>query len=310
MEIVQLAAMAGDKSFSRYVMPKYAWSMSNSAATATSLCIKGDKLMKDGQVLDTISIEECLKEFSDWLKQFPNPVLVAHNAYDFDAKNVCKCIVYTVDGNDASVAFIEKPTDSPAGYATVCRFVSSQILGFSDTITMYQEKFPGKKGSKSLQSIINDVTNGEAEFEAHDALADAEALQMLCSRLNFTDEEFRKASFTFEHAFSNMQNSELLGIYKDSLKEMVKEKCLSQSMAKKFAENGVSFQHLLNAYRRGGKLAVDLLLGGYEEGTVKITKTKRIIQSICEYLQRNEDLNNTVEVRTCHLCIEDDIEFL
>ena len=289
MEIIHLEATTGDKSFSRYVMPKFTSSMNLSTSMETHLSIKGDKLMKGEKVLDAISIDECLKEFSDWLKQFPNPVLVLFNAYEFDANNLCRCIAYTTDGDDASIAHIVKPRGNPLGYASVCTLVSSQIVGFSDIINMYETKFPGKKGPPRIQYLINEVTNRETEFDAHNALtnaSNAEALHMLCSRLNFTDKELRKASFTFEHAFRNMQISELLDLYKRSLYHMdFKEKCLSGGMVKKFAENGVSFQHLLNAFRRGGILAVDFLLGGYEEGTVKITRNKRIIKTVCEYMQ-------------------------
>ena len=153
---------------------------------------------------------------------------------------------------------------------------------------MHEAKFRGKSVPHRLHFLLNDFTN--PEFDTHDSLANVKALQSLCSRLNFTDEEFRNASFTFEHAFCNMQVNELLNIYKRSLYPMVyKEKCLSIEMAKKFAGNGVSFQHLLNEYRSGGIFAVDLLLGGYEKGTVKITRTKRIINTVCEYMQRYVD---------------------
>lgn len=81
--ITQLAGVAGEDGFNRYVFPK---SLIAAGATAvTGLYVANGEMYFHNNKVDSVSVERCLEDFIQWLKQFSKPLLVCHNGRAFDS---------------------------------------------------------------------------------------------------------------------------------------------------------------------------------------------------------------------------------
>ena len=73
---------------------------------------------------------------------------------------------------------------------------SNVVLGFIDSIPIFQKKYPGRKKrtNYSQGSLLKDFVGPEAAENAHNALADVSALKQLIEKTNITENELRNNS--------------------------------------------------------------------------------------------------------------------
>lgn len=92
-DIIPLACVAGEDSFNKYVFPK-------SPITAGLYVANGEMYFHKNKV-DSVSVERCLEDFTQWLKQYSKPLLVCHNGRAFDSIILLK----TCQNNSFSLPF-------------------------------------------------------------------------------------------------------------------------------------------------------------------------------------------------------------
>ncbi|XP_032379885.1 DNA polymerase III PolC-type isoform X2 [Etheostoma spectabile] len=83
-DIIQVAAICGEKVFNVHTLPRRA--LTESATQVTGFTVSNDRLFLRGAPVNTIPLVDALTSFIDFLRSFHQPVLLAaHNAKRFDA---------------------------------------------------------------------------------------------------------------------------------------------------------------------------------------------------------------------------------
>ncbi|XP_061191031.1 uncharacterized protein LOC133199201 [Saccostrea echinata] len=220
-EVTQIGACTDDKIFSQYVTPPTK-SISASATAVTELAIRDTRMYKNGHQVLSKTTEEAFQSFIDWMKQFTNIILVAHNAI-FDSR----IIVHLFD--------------------SVGLCASDFFIGFTDTLPLCRELIPNRKSYK-LTDLAKDICS--RHYDAHDALSDAQTLQELVLCVKASDDMMLKHSFTTQFVFENNSFADLTSRNLCSLQHLVDSNVLSKFTANKVASSGLHFQHLYLAYQR------------------------------------------------------------
>ncbi|XP_030221846.1 uncharacterized protein LOC115550712 isoform X2 [Gadus morhua] len=82
-EIIQLAAISGERTFNVYMMPEIA--IDRGAAEVTGFSVRDGALLLQGTAVPTVTLTEALTSFLDFLQSLEQPVLLAaHGARRFD----------------------------------------------------------------------------------------------------------------------------------------------------------------------------------------------------------------------------------
>ncbi|XP_062579761.1 uncharacterized protein LOC134241754 [Saccostrea cucullata] len=121
-EVTQIGACTDDKTFSQYVTPPTK-PISASATAVTGLAIRDNIMYKNGHQVHSKTTEEAFQSFIDWMKQFTNIILVAHNAV-FDSRVIVRLF----------------------HSAGLC--ASDFFIGLIDTLSLCREFIPGRKSYK------------------------------------------------------------------------------------------------------------------------------------------------------------------
>ncbi|XP_062598207.1 uncharacterized protein LOC134259622 [Saccostrea cucullata] len=149
-EVTQIGACTDDKTFSQYVTPPTK-PISASATAVTGLTIRDNIMYKNGHQVHSKTTEEAFQSFIDWMRQFTNIILDAHNAV-FDSRVIVRLF----------------------HSAGLC--ASDFFIGFTDTLPLCREFIPGRKSYKQTD-LAKDICS--RHYDAHDALSDAQTLQEL-----------------------------------------------------------------------------------------------------------------------------------
>ena len=82
--LTQIAAreVRSENEFSSYIIPKMP--ISQGAQQTTGIRLAGDTMFVDGTEVQTVNLLSAIDDFLQWLKQYNNVVLVAHNGRKFD----------------------------------------------------------------------------------------------------------------------------------------------------------------------------------------------------------------------------------
>lgn len=151
-DIIQLAAVCGERLFNDYTVPVR--EISNGATNITGFTVCDSRLCRDGVPVPTIPLRDLLIQFLTYLAQFHNPILVAHNARCFDAPVLMR--VLAENGLQQDFKQI--------------------VHGFLDTLPLSREIYPRLPGY-SLEALVNQFLG--QHFDAHNAVEDAKVLQRL-----------------------------------------------------------------------------------------------------------------------------------
>ncbi|KAJ8249263.1 hypothetical protein GJAV_G00232930 [Gymnothorax javanicus] len=168
-DIIQLAAVSDGQSFNAYMVPRC--SIESKAAAITGFSVVGDRLYQHGRAVRTIPHQQAIEGFLAFLRKLGRPLLVSHNARDFDGPVLARAL----DEWHRRSAFLR---------------VTS---GFLDTFPLAKYLLPGQP-SYSQENLVKAVL-GE-QYRAHDALEDAKALEKLYQALRPTAAQINPHIFT------------------------------------------------------------------------------------------------------------------
>lgn len=126
-----------------------------------------------------------MKTFVAWLKQFSNIVLVAHNAKVDSSVIICAMHHVGITAIDS-------------------------IRWYIDTLPLSREGVPNNRSYKQ-EDLMKDLCTGH--YNAHDALADSQALQGLVLRLKISKEMMIKHSFSVDFVRTCFQFSFVITQY-------------------------------------------------------------------------------------------------
>lgn len=241
--------MVGEETFNRYVLPTI--EITPGATSVTGIHIVNSEMFHHKRKVDSISIERCLLDFVEWLKQFQNPLLVCHNGKAFDSIILMKACLNT--GN-----------------------ISLPIKGFVDSLCVVREVLPGRKTYK-LETLVKDSL--EMCYDAHSAVEDVKALQSLFVHYKLSCDILLKHSFSVEYVIQSIHYKSRTNECLSSLHPL--SNSLSNYMLKKIALSGLSYQHLKMAFERGGQEGIENILSETNNnGVVRVTKTKSVFAKI------------------------------
>ena len=126
------------------------------------------------------------------------------------------------------------------------------------------------------------------EYNSHDALQDAHALQKLAEAKLGKDIVFAH-SFTTSSHIAKIEYEEDGKMLANTFSLMVKDKKLTPGMASKCGNSGLALRHLKLAYQREGDEGVKSLLQEKDENNKpRVTARRDIINSICQWLESDK----------------------
>jgi DNA polymerase III alpha subunit (gram-positive type) len=157
--LLQIAAVTEDgETFNIHINPHE--NLPVQCSNITGLYYFKKNLYKNGRLVPSVSIRKGLRSFRDWILAFKQPVvLVFHNGFSFDIKVLLRTYMKLNVKFPENVSFI------------------------SDTLPAFR-KFTKNSNLKDHKLLtLADFTKVKLE-NAHDALADSQALKNICD--NFT----------------------------------------------------------------------------------------------------------------------------
>ncbi|XP_065194251.1 uncharacterized protein LOC135825567 [Sycon ciliatum] len=266
-EIIQLAASVPTVcKFSEYVLPEGSMSSGASDVTGVSVSTVGGKrvLVKAGEVLPTLSLPDAIERFIPWLQSIGGskpPVLIAHNCMSFDMRVLLGEV-------------------KRAGQSYVQQLVAA-IAGFADSLLALKQVLPGRKSYKQ-EDLVKDIL--KEDYAAHSADADVDVLGKLV-RKTIPDSVILEHSIQVGSALSVLAVREASkGVYAE-LRSRFPKPALSDHMAKKIANSGIRYSHLVLAFDRNRGTGIQTLLQERDgNGRVRVTKSSAIAKRIADHL--------------------------
>ena len=252
-EICQLSAIneANLTIFSKYILPKS--NVSPGATRVNKLSVKNingnRQLFKENQPVETVSLGEALQEFLAFLvgsqQKESYTVLIGHNSSTFDTPILLR-------KSDTNFHCRLKDLN--------VYFADSHIL----VKDLLKEKHPalqlpsGQLCKSNQSSLYSHLFN--ENFEAHDALEDAVALQKIIfkSPLQLSKEKIVNcsAAISVSQAVDNLsyldRRHELLQTFNGKLFDPTENNGITQSMAQNIAGSGLSYSNLRDLYIKSG----------------------------------------------------------
>ena len=202
-----MAAVSTDGStFSQYVLP--CRPISKEAADITKLTMCDGDLYHEGVKVAAIPIKQCLSQFIDWLKQYKNPVLVAHNGLYFDSKVITTTL---------------KNTNMLDRFRAV-------VIGFADTLLYFRGEFPGFKSYRQEALVKHFISE---EYGAHDATEDVKMLQKLTG--DKPETKLQPYSFSTDYIVKYLEFFRQMKQNLFSLKPLIDSGAITKAQADKLA---------------------------------------------------------------------------
>lgn len=259
-EILQIAAMYGEHEFSVYVNPTK--EISSEASLHTGLRnISGQLYLRDKKV-ETVPLKDALLSFLKFLDLSPKScVLVAHNS-SFDSSFFIRAVLQ-------------------------CNMILEfkKIAGFSDSLSLFKKILPTRKdsGQFKLGTLAKDVLKIESTENFHEALYDVKILkQLILSVLNI--EEIYKNTKSWTLLLTQTREGEKSKIILPHLKPL--KTILTYGILKKMAIAGITYELVTTTFNNLGENGiVELMTSKIENGKPRVTKNKRIINQLINFLK-------------------------
>ena len=206
-DILQISVVHGTNEFNRYVTPSQ--HISKGASDVTKLTVINGQLCFDGKPVDTVSVNEALHDFINFLKTISRPLLAGHNIKTFDLiflyNNLVNCEYWEC--------------------------FQSITVGFVDTLAVFKKEFRKRKSYK-WKVLMHDLMH--ETYSAHNALDDVKALQKLLELVKPT-----LAKHMFSHNI--ILNLVSAATYRLTLKPLEDSKSITKTMASKIAKSGLNY---------------------------------------------------------------------
>ena len=253
--ITQIAAVevgGSGKEFNSYVMPQLP--MSDEALQMTRIVVSGERMVVRGEDVNPASIHDALDSFTDWLQQFSNVFLVAHNGRRFDFPVLTSALSHT----NKLDAFC------------------STVSGYVDSLAVFKQAFP-KMSSYKLEDLV--ASQLKEQYGAHDALEDVKALGKLlcmCTESGIVKQSFAPAAV---HRAQFFQKERAKNI--KSLEVLVGQGIMKMSLAENIAGSGLTLNHLRSIVNRQGEDGLrDIFTAKNCEGQPRVTNSKKLLDSV------------------------------
>lgn len=175
---------------------------------------------------------------------------------------------------------------------------STVVKGFIDTLPIYREKYPERKGGRNhnLSNLVEDFVGEDAVIDAHDALGDVKLLSKLITATNLTEQFLKGAAKTLSEYIDEREARKKLNAEKAQKRRdrrrLQKTKSslsvftdLTNPMKLKMAKAGVSLKILKQKFREGGAERVTNYLSESIDGKPRVRTSERILQTIIIPLQ-------------------------
>ncbi|KAM9377221.1 DNA polymerase III subunit epsilon-like [Pholidichthys leucotaenia] len=168
-DIIQLAAISGERVFNVYTLPHR--TLTSSAREVTGFTVRDDRLFLHDDPLETVPLIEALTSFITFLRSFHQPVLLAaHNAMRFDALVLTRVLKQ---------------------YSLLQEF-QQVVSGFLDTFLLSKNLFR-HLSSYSQKNMVRHFLG--RTYNAHNAVEDARMLQELYRTWNPTAAAASRCTF-------------------------------------------------------------------------------------------------------------------
>ena len=206
-----------------------------------------------------MTLATALTDFLEFLESFNCPIIVGHNVENFDVP-----VLY----------------NSLQQLNMVSAFKVA-ISGFVDTLKaaklkIAKDELPGDKKSYKQEVLVKTFIG--TDYEAHNALGDVKALQSLYyAKIKLSVLELSSSLFPLQ-----------LCAYSRTLKVLVDKKVISSAMKSKLAHSNLGLKELKLAHKRDPREGIDAIFSeplGIRM-IPRITKSKKIIQRVVEYLSK------------------------
>lgn len=255
---------SNEEIFNCYIKPGK--KISPAASTVTGIQFENGKMYHNNREVEFSRIQPALQTLFMFLAKLEKVVLVGHNCKSFDIP----VLLSAIENNNLFESFM-----------------STGVIGVIDTLPLFKECLPNLP-SYSQPKVYEAVF--ENQYNAHDSLQDVIALSRLVEKI--------EPSITVKSSFS-FSLSSVVSIFKfrkdakprcDSLLPLVQSKTISKCMVYKIANSGLSLTHIILAFKRDGQQGLENLLSEIcENSKVRVTKSKRIIQSLSQYMHSLEE---------------------
>lgn len=258
-EILQIAAQCDSYEFSVYVTPTKEINPEASAHTGLKN-INGQLYLHQDEVL-TVSLENALNAFKEFLTSFKKPcILVAHNA-PFDISHLIRAIFRFNMVNDFKV-----------------------IAGFCDSLPLFKKHFNGRtgEGAFKLETLAKEFLQEKSNGAFHEASYDVYVLKSLVSSCLGNEDIFKSAK-TYADSISHIIDLQRINTGLPLLKPL--KGILKDGMLRKMAKEGLTFEKLKRKYDEEGEEGLVSTLTLLKNGKPQVTKNKRIIAQILAFFK-------------------------
>ena len=277
-EICQIAATDGSDEFNVYIYPR--GYITSGASAVNNLRKKRGGLYHGKKRVNAVYLNQGLSRFLEWLKLKMPCLFIAHNAKLFDAKHLIKAIAS----------------------CNVMHEFSQKVLGFSDSLTAFRERFPERK-TYSQTSLAKDLLG--ATYNAHDALEDVRMLHRLVSKY-IPNELLVEHSFTVSWHRDYLDYSQMTQDNMKTLKPLLRARKVSEGMATKIAGSGLNLSHLEFAHKSGGKDKLYDVLTASHAGKPRVTNNKKVLEDICSFFEDNMPKTKNIDTYSTERKCEND----
>lgn len=261
-DILQIAAKCNEFEFSVYIKPTQ--KISEQASAIHGLRFTDGVLQLHENRVIAVSLYESILGFFEFLCRFRKKcILIAHNCV-FDYPRLMKAI---------EKVFMKE-------------HFRAIIKGFCDTLPIIRKTTGNKgKGTNKLENLaINlqiDSTN------AHDAIADVKMLEQVLIKLNISNDKLKEHYFTWSDAENKIIFAQNLPSALQNLNAL--KDCTSAGMRKKMVCANITYEMIVDAYNKDNYQGLVNLLGKDENNRVKVTKNKKVLDKLLDYLSKNID---------------------
>lgn len=212
--------------------------------------------------MTTLPLSEAMLHFFQFLCTFEKKcILTAHNC-SFDYPRLMNAI---------EKVFMKK-------------HFQSIIYGFCDTLPIIR-KCTGKKGKGQNKLQILAENFGINCDKAHDAIEDVIILEKVLIKLNISTIQLRESTISWIDATNKIMFAQNLPKALKSLNAL--NDCTSISIRKKLIGSNITYDMIVSAYKENSFDGLSKLLGRDENGVIQVTKDKRVLNKLYDYMKKS-----------------------
>lgn len=265
-DILEIAAITNDgQPFRTYVEPVRR--INPMASKVNHITFRDGKLMFRGKVVPSLSLNDALCHFFDWLKKVGNGrkvVLVAHNS-KFDSRFLVHFLLQE-------------------GFENI--FLKT-VAGFMDTIPMFK-KINANLASYRQDFLVSKFLPKDNDYDAHSALSDVRYLRRLFNQELVTKmTDFSEFSYTSSHALQKHFLGPKVSINITTYKHLITRKIMSTTTATKLSALDYRYDELVAVYKTKGEEELKSIFTQPDcEGKARITASETVLSKIISYFDK------------------------